>query len=81
MSLHLFCPSFLPRVLPLLLTFPMLLNNLQVDEARTPLIIAKQVAAPAERYELAQQMARVLVKDEHYQVDIKGNQVRKGEGS
>jgi len=47
----------------------------QVDEARTPLIIAKQVAAPAERYELAQQMARVLVKDEHYQVDIKGNQV------
>jgi preprotein translocase subunit SecA len=46
-----------------------------VDEARTPLIIAKQVAAPAERYELAQQMGRVLQKGEHYDVDIKGNTV------
>jgi len=67
--------SLSPGSAPLWLTPLTPLPPLQVDEARTPLIIAKQVAAPAERYELAQQMGRVLHKGEHYDVDIKGNTV------
>ena len=46
-------------------------DSVLIDEARTPLIISKQVAAPANKYATAQALATALQPDVHYTVDLK----------
>jgi preprotein translocase subunit SecA len=46
-------------------------DSVLIDEARTPLIISKQVPAPANKYETANTLAGALKKDLHYTVDLK----------
>lgn len=46
-------------------------DSVLIDEARTPLIISKQVAAPANKYAVANKLAGALKKDVHYTVDLK----------
>jgi preprotein translocase subunit SecA len=64
----------MPRVVP---SFCLVdeADSILVDEARTPLIISKQVAAPAEKYELAAEIAGVLQEGTDYDVNIKRSQV------
>jgi preprotein translocase subunit SecA len=50
-------------------------DSILIDEARTPLIISKQVAAPKEKYDVAAAIAGALREDQDYRVDIKGQQV------
>ena len=50
-------------------------DSILIDEARTPLIISKQVDAPKDKYEIANQIAGVLNDGVHYDVDIKGQQI------
>ena len=50
-------------------------DSVLIDEARTPLVISKQVDAPKEKYDIAAQIAGVLQVDKHYEVDIKGQLV------
>jgi preprotein translocase subunit SecA len=50
-------------------------DSVLIDEARTPLIISKQVAAPASKYKIANQLAGALKKDLHYSVDLKNKNV------
>ncbi|KAL3908321.1 MAG: hypothetical protein SGILL_008526, partial [Bacillariaceae sp.] len=46
-------------------------DSVLIDEARTPLIISKQVPAPANKYKTANTLAQALKKDVHYTVDLK----------
>ncbi|CAJ1966772.1 unnamed protein product [Cylindrotheca closterium] len=46
-------------------------DSVLIDEARTPLIISKQVPAPATKYETANQLAEALKPDIHYTIDLK----------
>jgi preprotein translocase subunit SecA len=46
-------------------------DSVLIDEARTPLIISGQVERPTEKYIGADTVARVLQRDEHYEVDEK----------
>eukprot|EP00526_Cylindrotheca_closterium_P002552 CAMPEP_0113605646 /NCGR_PEP_ID=MMETSP0017_2-20120614/2439_1 /TAXON_ID=2856 /ORGANISM="Cylindrotheca closterium" /LENGTH=927 /DNA_ID=CAMNT_0000514151 /DNA_START=221 /DNA_END=3004 /DNA_ORIENTATION=+ /assembly_acc=CAM_ASM_000147 len=46
-------------------------DSVLIDEARTPLIISKQVPAPATKYETAKQLAEALKPDIHYTIDLK----------
>jgi len=46
-------------------------DSVLIDEARTPLIISKQVASPATKYETAYKLAEALKPDIHYTVDLK----------
>jgi preprotein translocase subunit SecA len=46
-------------------------DSVLIDEARTPLIISKQVPAPANKYSVANKLAGALKKDVHYTVDLK----------
>lgn len=46
-------------------------DSVLIDEARTPLIISKQVPAPGGKYETANTLAEALKKDVHYTVDLK----------
>lgn len=46
-------------------------DSVLIDEARTPLIISKQVPAPATKYETANKLAEALKPDIHYTVDLK----------
>ena len=46
-------------------------DSVLVDEARTPLIISKQVPAPASKYETANTLANALQPGVHYTVDLK----------
>lgn len=46
-------------------------DSVLVDEARTPLIISKQVAAPANKYATSNVLAGALKEDVHYTVDLK----------
>jgi len=46
-------------------------DSVLIDEARTPLIISKQVDAPANKYATANTLAGALQKDVHYTVDEK----------
>lgn len=46
-------------------------DSVLIDEARTPLIISKQVPAPANRYAVANQIAGALKEGIHYTVDLK----------
>jgi len=46
-------------------------DSVLIDEARTPLIISKQVPAPADKYQTANTLAAALKPDLHYNVDLK----------
>ncbi|BAC09403.1 preprotein translocase subunit SecA [Thermosynechococcus vestitus] len=50
-------------------------DSVLIDEARTPLIISGQVERPTEKYLKAAEIARLLKKDEHYEVDEKARNV------
>jgi len=50
-------------------------DSVLIDEARTPLIISKQVPAPANKYSTANQLAQALKPDIHYKVDLKNKNV------
>jgi preprotein translocase subunit SecA len=50
-------------------------DSVLIDEARTPLIISKQVAAPANKYATANKLAGALKKDLHYTVDLKNKNI------
>ena len=50
-------------------------DSILIDEARTPLIISGQVERPTEKYLQASQVAAILKKDEHYEVDEKARNV------
>lgn len=50
-------------------------DSVLIDEARTPLIISKQVPAPANKYSVATQLAGALKKNLHYTVDEKNKNV------
>jgi preprotein translocase subunit SecA len=46
-------------------------DSVLIDEARTPLIISKQVPAPANKYKTAFTLAEALKPNVHYTVDLK----------
>lgn len=46
-------------------------DSVLIDEARTPLIISKQVPAPGNKYQTANTLAEALKPDIHYTVDLK----------
>lgn len=50
-------------------------DSVLIDEARTPLIIAKSVAAPASKYAAATKLADALKEGVHYTVDAKNQNV------
>ncbi|HIK24753.1 MAG TPA: preprotein translocase subunit SecA [Thermosynechococcus sp. M46_R2017_013] len=50
-------------------------DSVLIDEARTPLIISGQVERPTEKYLKAAEVARLLKKDKHYEVDEKARNV------
>jgi preprotein translocase subunit SecA len=50
-------------------------DSVLIDEARTPLIISKQVPAPANKYAVANQLGQALKKDVHYTVDLKNKNI------
>jgi preprotein translocase subunit SecA len=50
-------------------------DSVLIDEARTPLIISKQVPAPADRYATANTLANALKRSLHYTVDQKNKNV------
>ena len=46
-------------------------DSILIDEARTPLIISGPAESGVDRYQLADEIARKLVRDEHYEVKEK----------
>lgn len=50
-------------------------DSVLIDEARTPLIISKQVPAPSSKYTAAQTLATALQPKLHYDVDLKNKNV------
>lgn len=50
-------------------------DSVLIDEARTPLIISKQVPAPAAKYTAANELAGALIPKIHYDVDLKNKNV------
>ena len=46
-------------------------DSVLIDEARTPLIISKQVPAPANKYSVANKLGEALKEGIHYTVDLK----------
>jgi hypothetical protein len=46
-------------------------DSVLIDEARTPLIISKQVPAPANKYTTANTLVEALKQNAHYSVDFK----------
>ena len=46
-------------------------DSVLIDEARTPLIISKQVPSPATKFETAKTLADALKPDVHYTIDLK----------
>ncbi len=50
-------------------------DSVLIDEARTPLIISKQVPAPSPKYTAAQTLAGALQPKVHYDVDLKNKNV------
>ena len=50
-------------------------DSVLIDEARTPLIISKQVPAPANKYKAANTLAENLKEGVHYSVDLKNKNV------
>ena len=50
-------------------------DSVLIDEARTPLIISKQVPAPSNKYKAAQTLAENLQDNIHYSVDLKNKNI------
>jgi len=50
-------------------------DSVLIDEARTPLIISKQVPAPASKYKVANTLAAALKNKRHYDIDLKNKNV------
>lgn len=50
-------------------------DSVLIDEARTPLIISRQVPAPEYKYKLAKQIADNLKPNIHYTVDLKNKNI------
>ena len=50
-------------------------DSVLIDEARTPLIISKQVPAPSSKYTAAQTLANALQPKVHYDIDLKNKNV------
>lgn len=50
-------------------------DSVLIDEARTPLIISKQVPAPANKYKAANTLAENLKDGVHYTVDLKNKAI------
>jgi len=50
-------------------------DSVLIDEARTPLIISKQVDAPASQYKAANELANALKNNVHYTVDLKNQNI------
>ena len=50
-------------------------DSVLIDEARTPLIISKQVPAPANKYRAANTLAENLKENVHYTVDLKNKAI------
>eukprot|EP00560_Eucampia_antarctica_P004273 CAMPEP_0197837672 /NCGR_PEP_ID=MMETSP1437-20131217/32846_1 /TAXON_ID=49252 ORGANISM="Eucampia antarctica, Strain CCMP1452" /NCGR_SAMPLE_ID=MMETSP1437 /ASSEMBLY_ACC=CAM_ASM_001096 /LENGTH=949 /DNA_ID=CAMNT_0043444883 /DNA_START=257 /DNA_END=3106 /DNA_ORIENTATION=+ len=50
-------------------------DSVLIDEARTPLIISKQVPAPANKYQAANTLAVALKEKVHYTVDLKNKNI------
>lgn len=50
-------------------------DSVLIDEARTPLIISKQVPAPASKYKAANTLAGALKPKVHYDVDLKNKNI------
>eukprot|EP00978_Attheya_sp_CCMP212_P025852 scaffold83974_cov46-Attheya_sp.AAC.3 len=50
-------------------------DSVLIDEARTPLIISKQIPAPANKYQVANTLAEALQPGVHYTVDEKNKNV------
>jgi preprotein translocase subunit SecA len=50
-------------------------DSVLFDEARTPLIISGQVERPSQKYMRAAEVAQMMEKEEHYEVDEKGRNV------
>ncbi len=50
-------------------------DSVLIDEARTPLIISGQVERPSQKYLGAAEVANLLIKEEHYEVDEKARNV------
>lgn len=50
-------------------------DSVLIDEARTPLIISKQVPAPASKYTAANTLAEALRPKVHYDIDLKNKNV------
>lgn len=50
-------------------------DSVLIDEARTPLIISKQVPAPANKFRAAKTLADNLRENVHYSIDIKNKNV------
>jgi hypothetical protein len=50
-------------------------DSILIDEARTPLIISKQIAAPQPKYGAAKKLVEFLKKGVHYEVDEKAQSV------
>lgn len=50
-------------------------DSVLIDEARTPLIISKQVPAPASKYTAANTLAEALRPKTHYDIDLKNKNV------
>jgi preprotein translocase subunit SecA len=50
-------------------------DSILIDEARTPLIISGQVERPSEKYQRAADVARELIKEDHYEVDEKARNI------
>lgn len=54
-------------------------DSVLIDEARTPLIISKQVPAPANKYRAANTLAENLKEGVHYTVDLKNKGIELNE--
>jgi len=50
-------------------------DSVLIDEARTPLIISKEVEAPASQYRAANELANALKQGVHYTVDSKNKNI------
>jgi preprotein translocase subunit SecA len=50
-------------------------DSVLIDEARTPLIISRQIPAPENKYRLAKQIADNLRPNVHYTVDLKNKNI------
>lgn len=50
-------------------------DSILVDEARTPLIISRKGKMPNDKHISSAQIAKELIKDKHYEVDLKNQKV------